>query len=102
MTMTLVRTLHIPQREALSSKAVRSAVDVYDRLLSQCNPYYPLRRRMRILDARDYLIDSLERRLTEGIDMACGHSSEVDRASDAVVDVVRFLEPLVGLQERPK
>jgi hypothetical protein len=57
---------------------------------------------MRILDARDYLIDSLERRLTEGIDMACGHSSEVDRASDAVVDVVRFLEPLVGLQERPK
>jgi hypothetical protein len=54
---------------------------------------------MRALDAREYLVDGFERRLAERVDVARGDAAEVDGTTDAVVDVVRFLMPLVRLEE---
>lgn len=54
---------------------------------------------MRIPDARYDLVDGLERRLPQRVDISGRDSSEVDRAPHAVVDMVGFLEPLVRLQK---
>jgi hypothetical protein len=54
---------------------------------------------MRALNARRYLVDGFESRLAERVDVVRGHSAEVDGTTDAVVDVVRFLMPLVRLEE---
>lgn len=43
---------------------------------------------MCVLDARDYFVDGLQRRLPERIDLGRGHSSEVDRPSDVVINVM--------------
>jgi hypothetical protein len=86
---------HVTESKSLSPQTVGSAVDVHDWLLSEGNPKDLLIRRVCLFDSHDDLIDGLQSRLAESIDLRSRDVTEVDSTANAVRDLLRLLEPLI-------
>jgi hypothetical protein len=93
------QTFNITQRKSFPSKTVRCTVDVYDRLFTKDHPDHFFCVGMPLLELHQDLIDSLNRRLPKGIYIRRMDLPEVDCPSHFVFDVVRFSQPLIGLEE---
>lgn len=53
---------------------------------------------MSLLDTMYNLVDGLQSRLSQGVDVAARDLSEVDSTPEAMLNMVRFTKPLIGLE----
>lgn len=88
-------TFHVAESESLAPEAVRSAVDIHDRFLSESDPKNPLSGRVRLPYALDNFVNGFQAWLTESIDFRARDVTEVDCATDTVRHMLRFAKPLI-------
>jgi hypothetical protein len=53
---------------------------------------------MCLMHAAHDFIDGLDRGLAKRVDIRIGDLTKVDRAANAILDVMRFRSPLIGFQ----
>lgn len=95
----MAQYLHVPQRIAFPSQAIRSSIDHNNRFLAQSNPYDIVHAGIISLDTADDFIDGIGSWLSASIDIGTRYIPEATGSPNTVWSVLGLLKPLVRLEE---